>query len=294
MVRPVIIHLVLDLIHRDGYVPFPAREVSNGTLVPCTDTCFAVFENGGGDRKIPLDTTGYQTFTTEWGIGRVRTMEGKALIQTLSQAEVRKEGSSKSRDLNLEVMVVKMTNPLPMESSHQSVRENQGPPPPTTRDPEVRKKLSGEYDNPLIVTFNESPATTCTVDDNDNEVKDSPAVDDESGKSTRRTVLPGGHVYYEEDDPLAVDTDEESDDSELSDTWSDDDGHGECGRGGFHTCDDNPDNYHMRNDEDENINVVDISDMDQNLPQEEDSGTRPSGFMTRIDENRESDESREE
>ena len=59
--------------------------------------------------------------------------------------------------------------------------------------------MSGEYDDPLKVTINESPAATCTVDDNDNEVKDSPAVDEELGNSTRQTVLPGGQVYYEED-----------------------------------------------------------------------------------------------
>ena len=84
------------------------------------------------------------------------------------------------------------------------------------------------------------------------------------------------------------------DDSELSDTWSDDDGHGECGRGGFHTCDDNPDNYHMRNDEDENITVVDVFNISQNVPREDDSSTQPSGFMTRIYEDRESDGSGEE
>ena len=81
----VIVHLVLDRLHCDGYVPFPAREV-NGTLVPCMDTCFAVFEKGGGVWKIPLDTVGYQTFVTEWGLGRVRTLDGEALLQTLDRA----------------------------------------------------------------------------------------------------------------------------------------------------------------------------------------------------------------
>ena len=41
-------------------------------------------KNGGGDRnwRIPLDTTGYQTFVTEWGLGRVRAQENKMLIPT--------------------------------------------------------------------------------------------------------------------------------------------------------------------------------------------------------------------
>ena len=64
-------------------VPFSAREV-NWTLVPCTDTCFAVFENGGGVRKIPLYHVGYQVFVTECGLGRVRTLEGEAIAELSS------------------------------------------------------------------------------------------------------------------------------------------------------------------------------------------------------------------
>ena len=81
----VIIHLVLDLVHFDRCGPFLAQEV-NGTLVPCTATCFAVFKNGGGDRNIPLDTTRYQMFIMGWGLCRVRTLEGEVLIQTLGGA----------------------------------------------------------------------------------------------------------------------------------------------------------------------------------------------------------------
>ena len=62
-----------------------------------------------------------------------------------------------------------------------------------------------------------------------------------------------------------------------SSIFSEDDGHGECCQGGFNACDDNPDNYHMREHEDEDITVVDVFNMNQELPREEDSEAGPSG-----------------
>ena len=84
----VVIQSVVDLVYLDGYVTFPAREV-NGTLVPCTTKGFAMLKKGGGywrNRRIPLDTIGYQAFVTEWGLGRVRAQENEMLIPTSDDA----------------------------------------------------------------------------------------------------------------------------------------------------------------------------------------------------------------
>ena len=37
-------------------------------------------------KSISLDMTGYQTFVTEWGLGRVRAQENKMLIPTSDNA----------------------------------------------------------------------------------------------------------------------------------------------------------------------------------------------------------------
>ena len=73
-----VIHSVLDLVYSDGYVCFHAQRVK-GTLVPCSTKHFAVFADGDRNHKTPLDTARYQTFVTEWGLGRVRALEGKIL-----------------------------------------------------------------------------------------------------------------------------------------------------------------------------------------------------------------------
>ena len=84
----VVIQSVVDLVYLDGYVTFPAREV-DGTLIPCTTKGFAMFKKGGRYRRnrgIPLDTVGYQTVVTEWGLGRVRNRENETLIPTSDDA----------------------------------------------------------------------------------------------------------------------------------------------------------------------------------------------------------------
>ena len=76
---------VFDLVHRDGYVPFYAREVK-GTLVPCTAKSFGSIREWRWRSEDTTGHKGYQTFNTEWGLGRVRTREGEPSIQTLRRA----------------------------------------------------------------------------------------------------------------------------------------------------------------------------------------------------------------
>jgi hypothetical protein len=65
---------VLDLVYLHGYVHFCTQNIQ-GTLVHTTSS-FAVFKKGDRTRREPLDTKGYQTLDTGWGLGRVRTQQG--------------------------------------------------------------------------------------------------------------------------------------------------------------------------------------------------------------------------
>jgi hypothetical protein len=65
-----------------------------------------------------------------------------------------------------------------------------------------------------------------------------------------------------------VDTQEGSDDDQsviwtdnssiVSIPPSDKDGHYDCARGGYHKCDDNPNNYFSRDDDDSECTVIDV------------------------------------
>jgi hypothetical protein len=112
---------------------------------------------------------------------------------------------------------------------------------------------------------------TRVYDDKENEVKCPPIAPNKPGKGNQQMIPPGGYEYLEEE-PLVIDTQEPylgSDDSYESD----DDGHRDCGRGGYHDCPDNPANYTMREDEDEDITVIDVINTTQELPRGEDSET---------------------
>ena len=91
------------------------------------------------------------------------------------------------------------------------------------------------------------------------ESSESESEDDgiKTGKGNRRMIPPGGYEYLEEE-PSVTDTQEPYLGSDESSTFSDDDGHRDCGRGGYHACPDNPANYNMRDDEDEDITVIDV------------------------------------
>jgi hypothetical protein len=87
----------------------------------------------------------------------------------------------------------------------------------------------------------------------------------------RRSVLPEGHIY-DEDIGLPVDSTQEGADDDRSIIWtddssvvsvsseppSDDDGYSEFGKGGFHSCPDNPANFNS------NDTVVDVEVMNTN------------------------------
>jgi hypothetical protein len=84
-----------------------------------------------------------------------------------------------------------------------------------------------------------------------------------------------GDYKYHEEDPLGSDTQEPylaSDDSYESD----DDGHRDCGRGGYHACPDNPANFHMYEEEADDITVIDVFNTNQELRLGEGSDTEPS------------------
>jgi hypothetical protein len=89
-------------------------------------------------------------------------------------------------------------------------------------------------------------------------------------------ILPGGYEYLEEE-PSVTDTQEPYLGSDDSSAFSEDDGHRDCGRGGYHACPDNPANYKMREDEDEDITVIDVINTNQELPRGEDSETESFG-----------------
>ena len=59
---------ILNLVYLNGYVPLCAQRIQE-TLAPRLTKHFAVFENGDRTRSSPLDTKGYTTLNTEWGLG---------------------------------------------------------------------------------------------------------------------------------------------------------------------------------------------------------------------------------
>jgi hypothetical protein len=117
---------------------------------------------------------------------------------------------------------------------------------------------------------------TRVYDDNENEVKRPPITLNKQGKGTGQVIPPGGYKYLEEE-PSVTNTQEPYLGSDDSSAFSEDDGHGDCGRGGYHACPDNPANYNMREDEDEDITVIDVINTNQELPRGEDSETESFG-----------------
>jgi hypothetical protein len=113
---------------------------------------------------------------------------------------------------------------------------------------------------------------------------------DETGGQVRRSILPEGHTYDEKIESPMDDSQEGSDD-EQSVSWtddssvasseqpSDDDGHSDCVKGGFHSCPDNPKNYYLQGYEDPNQSV-DVRNTNRNLFSEAES----SGFSNSIGE----------
>jgi hypothetical protein len=84
-----------------------------------------------------------------------------------------------------------------------------------------------------------------------------------------------GESEYHEGDPSGSDTQEAylaSDDSYESD----DDGHRDCGRGGYHACPDNPANFNMHEEEADDITVIKVFNTNQELHLGEDSEAEPS------------------
>jgi hypothetical protein len=113
-------------------------------------------------------------------------------------------------------------------------------------------------------------------DNNDNEVVHPPTAPNQPGKGHRqigpRNV---GEYKYREEGPSRSDTREPYLASDNS-YESDDNGHRDCGRGGYHACPDNPANYNMQDGEDDDITVVDVFNTNQELHRGEDSEAEPS------------------
>jgi hypothetical protein len=104
--------------------------------------------------------------------------------------------------------------------------------------------------------FSDPPVKTQAVDNNDHIVERSYMTLDESGTQVWRSILPQGYVYDEK-----IET--QSDNAQEYDSWSeassdrpdDNDGHDECGKGGFHSCHDNPKNIYLQEGEDHSVNA---------------------------------------
>ena len=54
--------------------------------------CHAVFENGGGDREVPLETAGYQMFAMEWGLVQVRALGDEGFVPAPDNAVAKLPG----------------------------------------------------------------------------------------------------------------------------------------------------------------------------------------------------------
>jgi hypothetical protein len=155
------------------------------------------------------------------------------------------------RDTSIELREVR-------NSTQPSMLPRETPPP--IHDPDV--KLSGQYGNPFInvkhVRFSDRPAKTRALDDNNNNVEYSYVILDETNGQVRRSILPEGHIYDEKIESPMDNTQEGSDDDQSvswtddssvasSEQPSDDDGHSDYGKGGFHSCPDNPKNSGFSN-----------------------------------------------
>ena len=93
-------------------------------------------------------------------------------------------------------------------------------------------------------------------DDNDNIVEHPDTKLNETGAQVWRSILPQGYVY---DEKVEVKRDNDDDSwydnsSEASSDQTDDnDGHEDCGEGGFHSCPYNPDNIYLQEGEDGSV-----------------------------------------
>jgi hypothetical protein len=93
---------------------------------------------------------------------------------------------------------------------------------------------------------------TRALDNNDNIVECSYMNQDETGAQVWRSILPQGYVYDEKIEAQRDNAQEEydswyDDSSETSsDRPDDNDGHEDCGKGGFHSYHDNPRNIYLQ------------------------------------------------
>ena len=138
------------------------------------------------------------------------------------------------------------------------------------RSPTLQQRVL-DYCQKMESHWSDTEPLTREYDNNDNEVVHPPAAPNKPGKGNQQ-VSPGdvGGYEYREEDPSGSDTREPylaSDDSYESD----DDGHRDCGRGGYHACPNNPANYNMQEDEDDDITVIDVFNTNQELHRGEDS-----------------------
>ena len=107
------------------------------------------------------------------------------------------------------------------------------------------------------------------------------AAPNQPGKGHQQ-IGPGniGEYEYREEGPSGSDTREPylaSDDSYESD----DDGHRDCGRGGYYACPDNPANFNMHEEEADDITVIKVFNTNQELHLGEDSEAEPSSSSDR-------------
>ena len=93
-------------------------------------------------------------------------------------------------------------------------------------------------------------------DDNDNIVGHPDTKLNKTGAQVWRSILPQGYGYEEKPEVKRDDDDDSwyDDSSEApSDQTDDDDGHEDCGKGGFHSCLDHPDNIYLQEGEDGSV-----------------------------------------
>ena len=180
----------------------------------------------------------------------------------------------RSRKPDVDIRPLAAVRPMgPMQGTSDELREDRDSTQPSVspeeNPPPVRK--CGDPWRP----FFHSLSKTCALDGNANE--HSSVLLDETGRQERRSVLPEGHIY-DEDIGLPVDSTQEGADDDRSIVWtdnlsvvsvlseppSDDDGHSKCGKGGFHSCPDNPANFNLREYGDSDDTVVDVDVMNTN------------------------------
>jgi hypothetical protein len=99
---------------------------------------------------------------------------------------------------------------------------------------------------------------TRVLDNNDNIVERSYMTLDETGAQVWRSILPQGYVYDEKIETQrdnAYDSWYNNSSEASSDQPDNDDGHEDCGKGGFHSCHDNPRNIYLQEGEDHSVNA---------------------------------------